>query len=318
MFRYLSLFILLCVSPAQAQPLQVAPGSLYDLPSGFTDLGVWSLGSDDERLGGLSGLLLAPSGQLIALSDHGYLNYIDFGGPMFAPQGQLAQPQSIRIEALPLLSTHQPATHRRDAESLAYLDRGGDPRLYVSLERDHRVQRHFMDGRADQRLPKPIALQNTYGNTGIEALSGLPDTCLFAVTEGVQRQGGLRAFKYCGGSNWPTRVYRPSADGFVPTAADLSPDGQHVYLVERKFAGLNGFSARLVRLAVADIDADIPLIPELILDLSEHMLPTWNIEGLALTQDPVGNLIALMVTDSNYQIYLPNMLMALGLGAAGP
>ena len=195
---------------------------------------------------------------------------------------------------------------------LAWLDRGGDPRLYVSFERDHRIQRHLSDGRAETRLSKPIALQNTFGNTGMEALSSLPDTCLFAVTEGVRRQGGLRAFKHCGGENWPTRVYMPSAQGFVPTAADLSPDGRHVYLIERRFGGLlGGFQARLVRLSVADIDADVPLIPELILDLSNHMLPTWNIEGLALMDDGAGGLIALMVTDDNYQGFLPSMLLGL-------
>ena len=276
-------------------------------------MGGWALSSEDARFGGLSGLMIDNQGRLLALSDHGYLLTLNFTDDLLA-NGKLARPLSFEILDLTLLSTHQPASYRRDAESLAWLDRGGDPRLYISLERDHRIQQHFMDGRAELRLSKPIALQSTFGNTGIEALSSLPGTCLFAVTEGVRRQGGLRAFKYCGGTTWPTRVYMPSDEGYAPTAADLSPDGQHVYLIERKFEGLlSGFSARLVRIEVSDIDANKPLEPELILDLSDHMLPTWNLEGLALTQGDDGRLIVLVVSDDNYQGFLPSVLLGLAL-----
>ena len=266
-----------------------------------------------SALAGCLPLLLQPDGQLIALSDQGDLIRFGFEAGLFGEDGQLSAPLRVKIEPLDLLSAHQPAHHRRDAESLAWLDRGGDPRLYIGFERDHRVQRHLPDGRAETRLAKPTALQGTFGNTGLEALSQLPDSCLFAVTEGVRRQGGLRAYRYCGGAIWETRVYVPSSAHFVPTAADLSPNGEQVYLIERAFKGLRGFRARLVRLPVAAINAGEALRPEVVLDLSDHMPPTWNVEGLTLTQDSDGKLLALMLTDDGFRRFLPTAFSALEL-----
>ena len=315
--RMRAAFILLisCLpwSGSWAQSLEISEGAFFNLPDGFEDLGVYDLRSDDERLGGLSALLRTPDGTLLTLSDQGTLIEIGFEGELFGTDGLLRPPTRLQIEDLDLLSSHSPSSHRDDAESLAWLHRGGNPRLYISFERDHRVQRHLPDGRAERRLPQPIALQGTFGNTGIEALSSLPGTCLFAVTEGVHREGGLRAFRYCGGDSWPTRVYLPSGEGFAPTAADLSPDGQHVYLIERRLEGLLGFKARLVRVPVAAITAGDVLVPELVLDLSDHMLPTWNLEGLAMTQAPNGDLVALMISDDGFQVFLPSTLMALKL-----
>lgn len=298
---------------ASAQTLRTSEGMFFDLPPGFTDRGVYSLHVEDTRFGGLSALLLQPDGQLISLSDQGHLIRFGFEDELWNSNEKLSAPVSLEIEPLDLISSHQPSTHRRDAESLAWLDRGGAPRLYIGFERDHRVQRHLPEGSAELRLPKPIALRGTFGNTGLEALSDLPGTCLFAVTEGVHRQGGLRAYRYCGGETWETRVYFPTGEGFAPTAADLSPDGQHVYVVERALQGLLGFQARLVRIPVAAIEAGDELRPELVLDLSDHMLPTWNIEGLAMTEDADGKLIALMLADDGFRAFLPTALSALEL-----
>ena len=129
----------------------------------------------------------------------------------------------------------------------------------------------------------------------------------------MRRQGGLRAYHYCGGEVWDTRVYFPTGEGFAPTAADLSPDGRHVYVMERALQGLRGFRARLVRLPVAVIEAGQELRPELILDLSDHILPTWNIEGLAMTENADGKLVALMLTDDGFSNFLPTTLSALEL-----
>ena len=188
--RYVFPLILLLIwPPAQGQALHVLavqPLQLFDLPPGFDDLGTFSLSSDAQGFGGLSALLIDGQGRVLSVSDQGYgIEFLD----LEIGEGAVTAPTEVQIRPLDLLSDHQPASHRRDAESLAWLDRDGDPRLYIGFERDHRLQRHLPDGTAETRLPKPIALQGTFGNTGLEAVSSLPGACLFAVTEGVRRQG---------------------------------------------------------------------------------------------------------------------------------
>ena len=172
-----------------------------------------------------------------------------------------------------------------------------------------------MDGDAlVSDLPVPIALRDLgRSNAGVEALATLPDGRLFAVAEGVQREGGLRAWVHDAGSqDWPILVYEWDGE-FAPTGADVSPDGRWLVLSERRFISMREpLRNRLVRVPVSAVEPGARLDPEVILDLDPILGAIANVESVSLmaTEEP-GTVLIFLATDNNFIGLLPTMLAVL-------
>jgi hypothetical protein len=95
-----------------------------------------------------------------------------------------------------------------------------------------------------------------------------------------------------GARDWTTGAL-PRADDFLVTGADVGPDGR-LYVVERAFTWLGGFS---VRLRVAALDGRPALSPE---TLMVRRGGTDNVESVAVWRGPDGRLRLILVTDDNF------------------
>ncbi len=269
---------------------------------GLTYLGGLLLSSSNSNFGGLSGLLVERDGdQLTVVTDRGYLLTIP---ARFDAKGVLAGVSPGKIGRLPLEPGLNPRRlANKDAESLAMTP---DGRLTIAFERNDRVRQYNSDLTA-RTLPKPVALQQSRWN-GIEALTDLPDGRLLALSEGIKRQGGLRGWIYEQG-RWTTLVYRSHPD-FSPTGATLSPDGQTVFIVERRFVSyFQGFEARVVQIPVAAIRTNAVLHPRLIAEFPAGSIAQANLEGIAARPLADGRVGLLLISDNNFVPYLQANLL---------
>ena len=285
-----------------------------DLPPAFSWVGGLALSAENPRLGGVSGLGvgLVPSGvergvRLLGVTDNGDLLTGDL---------VLDWTDELRIEGLAENSLQlypirdrQTGLPARQAESLT----AWQGQLALGFEQRHRVG--LMDGDAlVSDLPVPIALRDLgRSNAGVEALATLPDGRLFAVAEGVQREGGLRAWVHDAGSqDWPVLVYEWDGE-FAPTGADVSPDGRWLVLSERRFISMREpLRNRLVRVPVSAVEPGARLDPEVILDLDPILGAIANVESVSLmaTEEP-GTVLIFLATDNNFIGLLPTMLAVL-------
>lgn len=151
-----------------AQAAEIGPQSALDaaLPEGARFLGGWQLTSDNQNFGGLSGLDILPSGDLLSVSDMGAFVWIKLhdgvpeGGGRFAyMKGQDGQSLQGKRAA--------------DAEGVAIRD----GLALVSYEQDHRILAFDLKGcGAAARgvlvasLPDKLIKTNIAPNKGAEAL----------------------------------------------------------------------------------------------------------------------------------------------------
>ncbi len=286
----------------------------YELPDAFTWAGGLALSSQDERLGGVSGLglgLVPPVSdngvRMIAVTDSGSLLRGDL---VFETEPAImltgVHDRTLSVERLTDART---GVRVRQAESLAIWDE----RLAFGFEVDHRVG-VMRRGTKISDLPVPIALRGlSRFKNGVEALATLPDKSLLAISEGVQREDGLRAWIYDDQrEDWPILVYEWDK-AFAPTGADVTPDGRFLVVSERKFVSMREpLSNRLMVVPVSDIAEGSRLKPQQILDLDPILGAVANVESVAIlpTADPEEFLIV-VATDNNYINLLPTIIAAL-------
>lgn len=286
----------------------------YELPDGVTWAGGLALTSADPRLGGVSGMGvgLVPAEteggvRMLAVTDSGSLLSGDL---LFETEPSIMltglQPRTLRVEQLTDART---GLRARQAESLATWQQ----RLAFGFEANHRVG-VMHRGTKISNLPVPVALRGLSAKKqGVEALATLPDGSLLAISEGVEREGGLRAWIYDGqDDDWRILVYEWD-QSFAPTGADVTPDGRFLVVSERKFVSMREpLSNRLMVVPVEDITANSRLTPRKIIDLDPILGAVANVESVAIlpTADPAEFLI-LVATDNNYITMLPTMIAAL-------
>ena len=284
------------------------------LPEAFTWVGGLALSSDDTRIGGISGLDvgLVPSPIKDALR---FLDVTDSGN-LLTGDLSFRYEDGLKLDGLvdnqlliDRLIDAKTGAWARQAESLATWDQ----RLAIGFEVQHRVGVMRTKTRITD-LPVPTALrQLSPKKAGIEALATLPDGSLFAVSEGLQREGGLRAWVYQGqADDWPVLVYEWDGD-FAPTGADASPDGRFVVVSERKFVSMREpLSNRLMILNVEDIREGARLVPQKILDLDAVLGAVANVEAVALVPTASADeFLVFVATDNNFISLLPSMIAIL-------
>ena len=265
-------------------------------PQGFLQQFEWS--SNDPLLGGLSALELSDDGRNVTIvSDQGRWS-----------QGQIARDPSGQITSV-VLAPFVPlrgkgmeplAKNRTDSEGLAIAP---DGTAYISFEGVARVLRYRrLDGVAEN-LPSPPAFAKMQINSALEALAIGPDGALYTMPE---RSGNeTRPFPIYRFKNgvWDDQLRLPRVAGYLPVGADFGPDGK-LYILERQFHGLSGFSSRLARYQVG---ADALGAAQVLFET-----PTGfhdNLEGLSIWRDTQGHLRATMVADDNFLPFLSTGLV---------
>lgn len=177
-----------------------------------------------------------------------------------------------------------------DSEGLAV---AADGAVFVSFEDATRVRREGIGGRRPTELPGDRAFDALPGNGGLEALAVDAGGALYTLPE-TASDGAFPVLRLAPGARrWEVAFRLPARDGFVPTGADIGPDGRLVVL-ERQFRGL-GFRSRLRRVGLDGA--------------GEEVLWTTgtgdfdNLEGVAVWRDDAGahggGLRATLVSDDN-------------------
>ena len=299
-------------APADQLDLTVTPQPLDPEEPDRTTVGdlAWrgtlELSSDDPRFGGLSGLLLEPDGKgLLAVSDDGHWVSARL---RLDDRGFLVGLEDAEIDMLRDVD-NRPVIGKRagDAEALTRL---GDGTSLVAFEQEHRIWRYPAGpgalGRAAQPFPPPPGLERLEGNSGLEALTELPDGRLLALAEDNGGAPTIPGFLWQDGQ-WAevALVRRPP---YRPTGATVLPSGD-VLVLERRFSLLGGLGITIRRIPLAEIRPGATLEGELLAELGPPMIYD-NMEGIAAQAEPGGGVRIYMIADDNFNVAQRTLLMS--------
>jgi hypothetical protein len=177
----------------------------------------------------------------------------------------------------------------------------------VSFENAARVLRYPRMGAEAENVPIPPVFRDFPRNAGLEALAvdsagtlyTLPERTGTREARGVLGDGGndgegpFPVYRYRGGV-WDQPFMLPRRGAAVPAGADIGPDGR-LYILERQFHGLRGFSSRLRRFTMTETG----LTAEEVL-LTSAPGQHDNLEGITVWRDGTGALRATMISDDNF------------------
>jgi hypothetical protein len=188
---------------------------------------------------------------------------------------------------------------RGDAEGLVL----HDDRLFVSLEGLHRIATFAFDGDAIRqagvlhRDDRPALRRNS----GYEALTALPDGRLLAIAEGTDKEGHAPVlFLRESGDGWTVEeAGYASPAPFQVTEARIDSLSGDLIVLERAFSRLTGPRARLARVPAADIAPGAVMRGRTIATLG-FLHGIDNMEGLALSRNGEGRLLAHLLSDDNF------------------
>jgi hypothetical protein len=246
-----------------------------------------------DRLHGLSDLDVDTSGRFLAVGDEGVL----FDGRFtFDAAGRLIGVTDTRLGRLlgedgaPL-----PDKSSADAEGLAVFD---DGRFLVSFERRNRVWLYQAAGSTPRAAPAPLV---SFGgiNTGMEALSLLPDTAPDAYTVGAEATGETWTCRLSGSPC----VAGPVVDmppGFALVAMTSLSGGRMAYL-------LRSFNEEQGNRNILRVVHDGTVLATLSL---QRPLSVDNFEGLAAVQGDSGSVRFYLLSDDNGSSTQRTLLLA--------
>lgn len=247
---------------------------------------VWS--RSEAGFGGFSGIEVSDDGAAFtAITDSGTL----YRGRFLREDGIIAGVVVDDSGAM-MDETGLPVSgERADAEGLAI---GPDGTLFVSFENVHRVM-SISEGDS-ATLPVPRDFEGLQRNSGLEALAIDAKRRLYAIPE---RSGMLQrpfpVYRHdpaTGVWDVPFRIAR-SGD-FLPTGADFGPDGR-LYLLERSFHGIFGFSSR-----VRAIEPRAGGVLDGVTLIETARGQNDNLEGIAVWGDDGGAIRLTLISDDNF------------------
>ncbi len=298
-------------SPAGAEPLAIeaAPVQLqYDDPErdrigALRYLGGFALKSTNPDFGGLSGLVVSKN-MAIAVTDRGFwvrahLRTSGTGRFLGVDGATISPILSSRGEVLRI------SHGEHDAEAV---ERWGD-RLAVSFERFHRIGL-YDPGDGDLARPAYVEglerLARQPANGGIETLVALGDARLLAISEEMEA-GSERLAAWLVTENGASALSYPSSR-WKPTDGAFHPD-VGVLVLERRFSGLGGFSARIRQIDPEAIRPGADLDGKIVARF-EAPLVTDNFEGIAISEDASGAITIWLLSDDNFSFLQRNLLLA--------
>ncbi len=266
------------------------------LPEGLVAAYYWTI--DDARFGGLSAIEMDDDGvAFTALSDKGTL----FRGYLTRDSDdRITQIRDVVATTLKGRDQAPLEPHRNDSEGLAIAP---DGTIFVSLEGPARVLRYAGPDSSAVNLPSFAPFTGMQPNASLEPLAIDANGALYTLPE---RSGRLDApfpvYRYRIGA-WDQPFTLPRAGMYLPTAADIGPDGR-LYLLERQFHGLLGFQSRVRRFV---IEGDMVDTGETVLEtaIGQH----GNQEGLSVWRDATGVLRLTMISDDNFRFFLSTAIV---------
>jgi len=253
----------------------------------------WS--EDNENHGGYSGLHVDNYGEtFIAVTDKGSLvtgqflredeHLIGFKNTHFTFLRPVARNQNLDAKG-------RPTDFNSDAEGLSV---GSDGTLFVSFESHHRIRRYASINSPAKGVKKHAEFAGFQPNSGMESLAIDAQDRLYTLPE---RSGKwTRPFQVyrLSGNTWDKWAKLPRRDRFLPTGADIGPDGKF-YLLERRFEYFQGFASRVRRFDMSETGLE----NEQIL-LSSPFRVYGNTEGISVWQNAEGQLRITLLTDDNF------------------
>ena len=281
---------------AIAQPLHTEDARLKTVGK-LTYRGGVELISTSDRFGGLSALGLSADGaRMVSLTDEG--NRVD-AHLVYGPTGDLIGLKNAEIftltgpGAVPLMDKTM-----SDAESMSP---GVDGEIIVAFERAHRIWAYPVNQTGPRPMPLPDEMKTAPANSGIEALTLLNDGSLFAISEGLGRDGANLAW-VSNRRGWSVLIYR-NEDNYRPTGAATLPGGD-VVVVERYFTPREGVRVRIRRIAANTIKPGAEVTGDLLADIRAPFTVD-NFEGIEAITGPKGETLIYLVSDNNFNRFSP-------------
>ncbi len=268
-------------------------------------LGGLVLKSDDERFGGLSGLVLTRQGQrLLAVSDRGWWLSADLS---FA-QGTVSGLENARLG--PLVNSKGQRFGRKslqDAEALATFGAGERRGLLVGYERRPRMQLYQVDSEGFVGKPRaisvPRAMKKGPNNKELEAIgrfgAGPNAGKYIALSERyLDANGNIKGWLWRPGRKAEPFVIRRRRTYSVTDMAILR--GGDVAILERRlgFLKLPGMAIRLIK--AADLKRGATVDARLLMEATAPSELVDNMEGLSAHRLENGDLVFSLISDDNY------------------
>ncbi len=256
-----------------------------------TLIGSYSWSYKDDAFGGFSGLTLAPDGNsLTVISDRGTIWTADLTrkGDKITGMTNLKGQKILNDKGVPL------TRFQTDSEGLAIAPNG---RIFISFEGIHRVWSYSSPSSKATKLPTHPDFKKMQNNSSLEALAIDRRGRLYTLPE---RSGKIdRPFPVYrfDGKKWSQPFSIPRKEPYLPTGADFGPDGK-LYLLERNFSGILGFSTRVRRFTLKNnaIASEETL-------LETHIGRHDNLEGISVWRDRSGAIRLTMVSDDNFNVF---------------
>jgi hypothetical protein len=292
----------------RSSPVPLAPdGSLR--VGGLEYRGGVQLSSGDGRFGGLSDLRVSATGeQITAISDEGHWFTAHL---LYNQNGFLTGVTAADVGALRDTSG-QPLNGKleQDAEALAAMPDGS---FLVAFERHHRLFRYPPTRPPLRGVPTLVApppdLSSAPANEGIEALTTLADGRVFALSENLAVEDGVRGWVR-ETAGWQPFAYRVS--GLLrPSGAARLPSGDIVVLV-RGFSLLTGIAVRLEVIAAAEIRRGAVLQGRTLAEITPP-LTVDNFEGVDAREGQDGETLVYLLSDDNFSRRQRTLLMMFAL-----
>ena len=244
-----------------------------------------------EEFGGFSSLDLDASGESFVISnDKGLLAT----GRFVRQNERLTAVDNLRLVRLKGTDGKAPPHFETDAEGITW---NGSPPFFLSFEGIHKILRYDHAQAKPIEVPTPREFASLQSNSALEALASDQNGTLYTIPE---RSGDLNrpfpVYRLKKGV-WDRRLSVPRSGGYLVTGADVGPDGR-LYVLERRFDGIAGFSTRVRSFAIGDRAlADEKLL------LRTTSGTHDNLEGIAVWRTQSGNLRVTMISDDNFNIF---------------
>lgn len=253
--------------------------------------------------GGFSGLLLEEDGGFIALTDKAHWArarlVLDEAGALTGIEGL----EVGRLDGPEGRDLMHPYT---DSEALT---RSPDGAFIIGFEGRARISRFATLRGAEEQLPDLPDAQDLPLNGAFESVMALPDGRIIAVAETTPDwRAGYPGWIRDGEA---VARFTLAKDGwFAPTDMALGPEGEWVYVLERRFTLIGGFAMRLSRFPLTALTADARIEPELLGEITGPPL-TENYEGLATARDAAGRTVLYILSDDNFRVAQRTLLVQL-------
>lgn len=260
--------------------------------------------SADDRVGGLSGLIVSADGkEMLSVTDEGQW----FKAKLSYSGGNLSG--AYDAEMVPMLDLDGEELFGKQGDAEAVELAPGETlngKVLVSFERNHRVWSYDLSQGLAQVKPTPVAmppaLDQAKNNEGVEAFGFSNPSTLLAITEGTLDEeqnivGWLVPFPPGEAAGTSSRISLKSRDPFRPTDMAVIPGGD-VLVLERRYNPLTGVGMQLRRVAASAIKPDATMEGEVLANLPPNY-SIDNMEGLAVRTSGRDTLVYAL-SDNNF------------------